>query len=473
MKRVQLLSAVLAVAPAAIHATAPAEVLPLLKQAGTASDRIALLKDDSDFVFNFLDPAKKAVAGAGGRTVSSNVANFPALFGAGIAMTLGFMQPCSLNSPHTHPRASEVLIMINGTIEAGFLAENGARFVMNTVEPMEATVFPRGSIRRLFFIRFATNCPELTAVIDFQANLGCKPVLFAATLNHEDPGTLQVAQRFFALPAEVVDAALGGLGHQQVAEFAKHIPDNLIQATESCFTKCNLPPPAKGSQPTSQQQAVSPAPTGNKAYSDNNANSGTWEHKGTPNSWFGAGNEPGSDAGHGTHHDSSQSEDDSKKPNGSNVLAVEHDGEDAENVGDKIKSGAKGWFSGIPGDPDRIALVSIIALNIALVLGALVFCCVRSTKKRKLAKNGGMDTMQTATGSGVSVWNKRDRQVPRPLLAGGPGTRGKYAAAEFELPPDTGSGEVFTPRKYDDPYDKPPSRSPTPLPPAHNAPYHD
>jgi mannose-6-phosphate isomerase-like protein (cupin superfamily) len=47
-------------------------------------------------------------------------------------------------SPHTHPRASEFLFVINGTgIEVGFIEEDGARYVANTVLPGEATVFPK------------------------------------------------------------------------------------------------------------------------------------------------------------------------------------------------------------------------------------------------------------------------------------------------------------------------------------------
>lgn len=60
-------------------------------------------------------------------------------------------------------------------MEAGFIEENGARFVKNTLTKGQGTLFPQGSIH-------------------YQLNLGCDPVLFVAALNDEDPGTSQIAQ---------------------------------------------------------------------------------------------------------------------------------------------------------------------------------------------------------------------------------------------------------------------------------------
>jgi len=82
------------------------------------------------------------------------------------------LRPCGLNTPHTHPRATEFLYVISGTaLEVGFVEENGARYVNNTVFPGQATLFPKGSIH-------------------FQANLGCEPLQFVAALNNIDPGVL-------------------------------------------------------------------------------------------------------------------------------------------------------------------------------------------------------------------------------------------------------------------------------------------
>jgi oxalate decarboxylase/phosphoglucose isomerase-like protein (cupin superfamily) len=82
-----------------------------------------------------------------------------------------------MNIPHTHPRAAEFLYVVSsGQLEAGFIEENGARFVINTLTQGQGTIFPKGSIH-------------------FQANLGCEPLTFVAALNDEDPGACQIAQR--------------------------------------------------------------------------------------------------------------------------------------------------------------------------------------------------------------------------------------------------------------------------------------
>jgi hypothetical protein len=47
-----------------------------------------------------------------------------------------------MNTPHTHPRATEINFVVNGTFRTGMLAENGARFVFSEVPAGSASVFP-------------------------------------------------------------------------------------------------------------------------------------------------------------------------------------------------------------------------------------------------------------------------------------------------------------------------------------------
>jgi hypothetical protein len=82
-----------------------------------------------------------------------------------------------LNTPHFHPRATEFLYLVSkGEMLNGFIEENGARFVVNTMSEGQGALIPKGSIH-------------------FQANLGCEPLTFVAALNNEDPGVNQIAQR--------------------------------------------------------------------------------------------------------------------------------------------------------------------------------------------------------------------------------------------------------------------------------------
>lgn len=208
-----------------------AELVIDLKNAPTQVARLNILKNNRDWLFDY-NAGVGTVRSAGGNLTVANVANFPALFANGMAMAIGQMSPCGMNTPHTHPRATEFLYVVNGQMEAGFIEENGARFVTNTVTEGQGTIFPMGSIH-------------------FQVNLGCEPLTFVAALNNEDPGVSQIGQRFFGLPPDVVAATLGDVGVQEVVDIAIGIPDNMAIGIDRCLQKCNL---RRGQQSTNQQQ---------------------------------------------------------------------------------------------------------------------------------------------------------------------------------------------------------------------------
>ena len=63
-----------------------------------------------------------------------------------VIAALGYLEGCGMNIPHTHPRATEINVAINGSLRTGMLQENGARFVFNDVPAGSATVFPQGAI---------------------------------------------------------------------------------------------------------------------------------------------------------------------------------------------------------------------------------------------------------------------------------------------------------------------------------------
>jgi hypothetical protein len=158
------------------------------------------------------------------------------LTGLGISTTLGFMEPCGINTPHVHPRATEFLTLVEGkNLKFGYVLENGLVVgkgknpeIAGTLNKFEGTVFPQGSIH-------------------FQFNDNCEKAVFVAALNSEDPGTNQVAQGFFALNNQVLDATLGfpkEINGKNIGDFAKDIPANLAQDMKVCLAKCNPKKPA-------------------------------------------------------------------------------------------------------------------------------------------------------------------------------------------------------------------------------------
>ena len=55
------------------------------------------------------------------------------------------IEPCGMNSPHHHPRGTELLFSINGDFLHAFAEENfSTRVVKNIVKPFMTTVIPQG-----------------------------------------------------------------------------------------------------------------------------------------------------------------------------------------------------------------------------------------------------------------------------------------------------------------------------------------
>ncbi|KAJ7913226.1 spherulin-1B precursor, partial [Mycena leptocephala] len=159
----------------------------------------------------------------GGSILLATVDNFPILEDLGISSAVSFIEPCGLNIPHFHPRASEILTVIEGVLDTGFVQENGFNTEIETqLGKFQATVFPMGSIH-------------------YQQNPTCSPAIFVAGLGSEDPGRSDIATSFWMLPSDVIDAALGfpeTIGGSNIAAWKAHLPVNLAAGVESCLQAC-------------------------------------------------------------------------------------------------------------------------------------------------------------------------------------------------------------------------------------------
>ena len=188
-----------------------------------AADRIEAIQKDASFKFDFDEPPEKTkTLGLGGHTVRADRESFPPLIGTGLSMTLGFLGPCGFNTPHTHPRSSEINVVVQGTLQTEFILENGARTVKNTLEKHQMTVFPQGALHTEF-------------------NPNCDDAIFVAGFASEDPGVQQAAQSFFGMDKDVVQAAIGNdftFEGKDVGRFRGLIPENVAMGVESCLAKC-------------------------------------------------------------------------------------------------------------------------------------------------------------------------------------------------------------------------------------------
>ena len=127
----------------------------------------------------------------------ASVANFAGLNTQGLSIArIDFPPNGGLNQPHVHPRATEVLFLVQGTLTVGFVstAPNNTLF-QTTLYPGDLFVFPRG-------------------LAHFQINPDKKnPALAIAALNSQNPGVSQVAAALFAsnppLPGFVLQNTFG------------------------------------------------------------------------------------------------------------------------------------------------------------------------------------------------------------------------------------------------------------------------
>ena len=141
-----------------------------------------------------------ALPGNTGNPVRSraNVEKLPGLNTLGVSMSRVDYAPWGLNPPHTHPRATEIIYVLEGSLDVGFFTSSG-KFVGRTVCKGEMFVFPRG-------------------LIHFQRNNNGAPAAAISAFNSQLPGTQSLALALFAasppVPTDVLARALqidGGL----------------------------------------------------------------------------------------------------------------------------------------------------------------------------------------------------------------------------------------------------------------------
>ncbi|KAI3837034.1 hypothetical protein MKW98_005367 [Papaver atlanticum] len=94
---------------------------------------------------------------------------FPALNGQSVSMAVLDYPAGSVNPPHTHPRSAELLFVIEGSLDVGFIDTTNMLFTQ-TLQPGDLFIFPKG----LVHFQYNKNTTELaTAISAFgSANAG-------------------------------------------------------------------------------------------------------------------------------------------------------------------------------------------------------------------------------------------------------------------------------------------------------------
>ena len=115
----------------------------------------------------------------------------PGLNTLGVSMArIDFAPNGGLNPPHYHPRASELLLVVKGTLYAGFVTSNpDHRLFAKILKPGDLIVFPFG-------------------LVHFQLNIGKTPAVAIAALTSQNPGVNTVANAIFGASPSINPAVI-------------------------------------------------------------------------------------------------------------------------------------------------------------------------------------------------------------------------------------------------------------------------
>ncbi|KAL1805192.1 hypothetical protein DCAR_0830850 [Daucus carota subsp. sativus] len=163
---------------------------------------------EKDFAYSGLGVAGNTTNIISAAVTPAFVAQFPAVNGLGISMARLDLAKGGVIPMHTHPGASEVLVVIKGTICAGFISSANTVY-FKTLFKGDIMVFPQGL---LHFQINSDDGPSLAFVSFSSANPGLQ-ILDYALFGNELPTEL-VTKTTFLDPAVVkkLKSVLGGSG---------------------------------------------------------------------------------------------------------------------------------------------------------------------------------------------------------------------------------------------------------------------
>jgi quercetin dioxygenase-like cupin family protein len=160
-----------------------------------------------DFFSNALASAGNTTGNALGSAVTSaNVQTLPGLNTLGVSVSRIDFSPWGVNPPHVHPRATEVIFVLQGFLDVGFVTTTN-RLYARTVCAGEVFVFPRG-------------------LVHYQRNNGRGPAAVLSAFDSQLPGTQSVAEALFGasppVPTDVLARSFqvdGGLVEEIKSKF--------------------------------------------------------------------------------------------------------------------------------------------------------------------------------------------------------------------------------------------------------------
>ncbi|KAF0916757.1 hypothetical protein E2562_011596 [Oryza meyeriana var. granulata] len=141
-----------------------------------------------DFFSNAIVQAPSTSNPFGVNSTRATVSAFPGLNTLGLSITRTDLAPGGINPPHSHPRASELVLVLSGEVMVGFTTAAN-RLFSKVVRAKELFVVPRG-------------------LQHFQLNVGAGNASFVAMFDSQSPGLVTPTFALFAtqppMPMEVL-----------------------------------------------------------------------------------------------------------------------------------------------------------------------------------------------------------------------------------------------------------------------------
>ncbi|XP_024526361.1 putative germin-like protein 3-2 [Selaginella moellendorffii] len=139
-----------------------------------------------DFIFSGLKQSANTSNPVGADAVFGSVFQYPGLNSLGLSIARLDFAKGGLIPPHTHPRASEMIYVVEGSMYAGFVTTDNKLFA-RVISKGDVMIFPRG-------------------LIHWQLNVGNTTAMGIVTLNSQFPGFQLIADSMFG--SNILDEVL-------------------------------------------------------------------------------------------------------------------------------------------------------------------------------------------------------------------------------------------------------------------------
>jgi quercetin dioxygenase-like cupin family protein len=137
------------------------------------------LANANDFFFSGLNIPRSTANPLGSNVTLLTVEKIFGLNTLGVSLARLDFAPYGLIPPHTHPRASEILVVLEGSLYVGFVTSNpDNRLITKTLNAGDVFAFPIG-------------------LIHFEFNVGNTNAVAFAFLGSQNPGLITIADNVF------------------------------------------------------------------------------------------------------------------------------------------------------------------------------------------------------------------------------------------------------------------------------------